>query len=217
MTTKRTGPTAPDSDADVPPARYDSPQARVAAAIERLGQLSRLLLWEASRNAREPRSLSPVQIQILVFLSGHAPELCRVGALARELMVTPATVSDSVSALERKGLVAKSPAADDRRSTVLELTATGRAAAASLSAWAAPLEEAVVEMEDAGELLAQLLALIAGLERRGVVSGTRMCPTCHHFVERGAEKAGAYCRLMDKPLSPSELRIDCAEHTPAPR
>ncbi len=57
--------------------RVDS---KVVAALERLNQAFRVLLWEQAQK----HGLSPIQIQILVFLLHHDTSLGRVGNLARE-------------------------------------------------------------------------------------------------------------------------------------
>src|SRR5690606_29358096 len=109
---------------------------RLVAALERVGLAFRVLLWEKAKAVREAASLSPIQIQILVFLRYHGEDLARVGRLAEELGLTPATVSDAVAALVAKGLVAKAPGATDRRVQRLCLTAAGARAAEALGDWA---------------------------------------------------------------------------------
>jgi len=190
-------------------------EAKIAAALERIGQALRVQLWSAVKG----RGLSPVQAQVLLHLQGHGEALARVGRIAREFGLTAATVSDSVSALEAKGLVERSASAADGREAVLNLTPAGRAAARELLSWAAGLEETVASMppEDQEAALQFLLRLIEQLQRRGLITVARMCFTCRFFQPAAEQAAGApFCALLERPLPPASLRIDCPEHEPAP-
>jgi MarR family transcriptional regulator, organic hydroperoxide resistance regulator len=53
--------------------------------------------------------------------------------LAQRLRIDPANASTLIGRLERRALVARRPAADDRRKRLVELTADGRALRARLS------------------------------------------------------------------------------------
>jgi len=202
-----------------PAGHEGNPDAKIVAALERIGQATRVLLWKSGAEEVEPGALSPIQIQTLVFLNYHAPGLARVGELAREFALTSATVSDAVSALERKGLLEKAPFAKDRRQFVLELTSAGKRAARRLADWAAPLEIALKDVaeDDKAVVLRVLLGTIAQLQDQGVVQSTRMCLTCLHFRPdtRPHSDTPHYCALLDRPLAAGDLRIDCAEHAPA--
>jgi len=189
-------------------------EAKVVAALERIGRALRVQLW----NAVKRRGLSPVQAQILLHLRAHDETLGRVGSIAREFGLTPPTVSDSVSALEAKGLVERSASAADGRAAVLTLTPAGHAAARELQSWAAGLEEAIAAMPPADQeaALQFLLRLIEQLQRRGSITVARVCFTCRFFRPAAEQTAGEpYCALLEKPLPPAALRVDCPEHEPA--
>src|SRR4029453_2450965 len=94
------------------------------------------------------RGLTPTQGQALALLRA-TPGGLRMGALARQLGVTQPTGSDSVAALQRKGLVAKAPLAGDGRAVVVRLTPAGVREAAAAAAWPDFLLEAVDELSDA--------------------------------------------------------------------
>ena len=189
---------------------------RLVAALERVGLAFRVLLWEKAKAVREAASLSPIQIQILVFLRYHGEDLARVGRLAEELGLTPATVSDAVAALVAKGLVAKAPGATDRRVQRLCLTAAGARAAEALGDWADAVRGPLAGLSETEKaaLLQALLTLLAAMQRDGILATARMCPTCRHFVadrHAGAEQPH-HCLLLDRPLAPRDLRVDCPEH-----
>ncbi len=211
-----TGPTPSVFD---PEWQHTNPDAKLIAAVERISQAFRVLLWQNVKEAPGDHALTPAQIQALVFLLYHDERLARVGEIAREFMLTPATVSDAVSALERKGLVDKVRSNVDRRSFVLRLTKEGERVARDLAGWADPVVESLGEIsaERKTVVLRVLLDLIAALQDRGIVQSTRMCLTCRYFGEHVHADASKphHCNLLDRPLAPADLRIDCPEHEPA--
>jgi DNA-binding MarR family transcriptional regulator len=189
--------------------------AKIVASLERLGEVVRVLL----RNEAKERELSPLQIQLLVYLWHHPLDFGRVGELARRFDLAGATVSDAVGTLVEKGLVRKDPDPDDGRARVLTLTDEGREAAKTLSGWASPLREGLSESsrEHKRAVLGTLMDLIASLERQNVISVARMCQTCRFFRESVHDDASRphHCSLLDEALGPDELRVDCPEHEPA--
>jgi len=195
-----------------PDAQHDDPDAKIVAALERLSQAFRVLLWDEA----QPRGLSPVQIRILVHLKHHGPSLRRVGRLAEEFDLAPPTVSDAVSTLEKKGLVRKTTSPRDRRVSILELTDDGERRAEELSGWAEAVREAVARFpeEEKVATMGFLLRLIASLQQAGVVTVARMCVTCRFFGQDEGPGEGAphYCHLLEKPLRMDDLRVDCPEH-----
>ncbi|HXF52172.1 MAG TPA: MarR family transcriptional regulator [Dehalococcoidia bacterium] len=197
-----------------PPAEPDI-DAKIAAAIERLSRVSRVLLQDAVKR----RGLSPIQALMLTYLDTRGPEVAHVSHLAREFGLTQATVSDSVSSLEAKGLVLRERSLDDGRMTRLRLTPAGRRLAQELAMWDEPLREAVAAASplERERALFFLLELIGRLQRRGVISVARVCVTCR-FFERDAHpdpRAPHHCNLLDRPLPVSGLRVDCPEYEAA--
>jgi len=80
-----------------------STDSKIIVALERVAEAFRVLLWNESKT----HDLSPIQIQILVFLRFHPQEICKVSYLANEFNLTKATISDSVKTLLRKQLIEK--------------------------------------------------------------------------------------------------------------
>ncbi|MET9231586.1 MarR family winged helix-turn-helix transcriptional regulator [Lentzea sp. NPDC003310] len=186
---------------------------RLADALERLGHGMRSL---AQRTARE-HGLSPLQQQVVLAL-GRPRGQREVAALAAEFDVTTPTMSDAVTALERKELVTRSPGTDGRRRS-LALTATGEGVARGLSTWDDPLTGALagISEQDRATTLHTLLRVIADLQRKNVVSVTRMCTTCRFFGrdEHDDPAVPHHCHLLRVPLPLAGLRTDCPEHEPA--
>jgi DNA-binding MarR family transcriptional regulator len=188
---------------------------KLVAALERVGQALRFELRERARSY----ALTATQAQILLRLRSEHPRRCRVGTLAATLDVRQPTVSDAVAALERKGLVERRPDPADARVTALRPTPRGLQVAERLDAWderARAEVRGLPEQEKQGAL-SLMLDLIAALERAGVVGVARTCPTCRFFRFEARPRASAphHCALLDLPLGPGDLRVDCPEHEPA--
>lgn len=59
---------------------------KIVVALERIAEAFRVLLWNESKE----NSLSPIQIQILIFIFFHANDKCTVSYLAKNLtLVNP--------------------------------------------------------------------------------------------------------------------------------
>lgn len=191
--------------------QHDDLDSKIAAALERLSQAFRVLLWEKTKNY----NLSPIQIQMLVFLLYHESS-ATVGQLAREFSLTPATVSDAISSLEQKNLAARQQSEIDRRSIAVLLTSEGKKMARKLSTWANVVQENVAEFDERDKLVVMnfLMRLIESLQKAGVITVARMCITCKFFQPNAHPKSVAphHCQLLDQPLAHHALRLDCPEH-----
>jgi DNA-binding MarR family transcriptional regulator len=197
-----------------PSAQHGDVDSKVVAALERLGEVFRLLLREKAQE----HGLSPIQARFLVYLLHHGVELRRVSQLAREFGLTQATVSDAVDSLEAKGFIGREPWPADRRVVTLRLTPEGELLAAELSTWADPIREHL-RNSSPGEsevVMRFLMQLIGSLQRSGVITVARMCVTCRFFQPDIHPDADSphHCGLLDVPLAGSDLRIDCPEHEP---
>jgi DNA-binding MarR family transcriptional regulator len=194
--------------------------ARLAAALERIGEAARILL----RSAAAAEGLSPTQAQVLLRLHQSRAEPGQHGtvALARWLGVSAPTVSDAVAALERKRLVSRRAPGSDLRRVSVGLTAGGSAAAGRLADWDEPLRTAVVGADagllasgSLGGLLELALRTIAELQRAGVVTIARTCTACRFFQPTADGGEPYWCGLLQAPLAPDTLRLDCPDHQSA--
>lgn len=190
----------------------DDLDERLAAALERMGHLTRTMV--ARQTYAE--GVSALQMQLLTRLRTPAAGP-RVSDLAVELDVSQATVSDALSTLRRKDLVSKERDPADRRSTVFALTAAGEELADRLASWDRPLTDRMVDLPetDKGTALRLVLDLVARLHADGVINVARTCLTCRSFND-APEVGGPYrCTLLDVDFDDRHLRVDCAEHEPA--
>lgn len=182
-------------------------ESRIVVALERISEAFRVLLWNESKE----NSLSPIQIQILIFVYFHSSEKCKVGYLADEFNMTKATISDSVKVLLAKDLVSKEIDPTDTRSYSLSLTTEGIKTAQKASFFASSIERPLEKLtaEQKTIMLNGLLKLIYDLNKSGVITIQRMCFTCSNYqVDKGVH----YCKLLKSQLAENELRVDCPEH-----
>jgi DNA-binding MarR family transcriptional regulator len=164
------------------------------------------------------RGLNPTQGQILALLRAN-PDGLRLGALAEQLGVTPATTSDSVTSLQRKGLVTKEPTPGDGRGVVVRLTQIGSREAAAAAAWPDFLLEAVSELstDEQAAFLRALVAMIRTLQEKGRIPVARMCVSCRFFrpFMHDDPVRPHHCAFVDAPFGDGELRLDCPDHITA--
>ncbi|PNQ72159.1 MarR family transcriptional regulator [Hanstruepera neustonica] len=182
-------------------------ESKIVVALERISEAFRVLLWNESKE----NSLSPIQIQILIFIQFHAQEKCKVGYLADEFNMTKATISDSVRVLLSKELVTKETDPIDTRSYSLSLTDEGKSIAKKASFFASLIEQPIEKLtqEQKTIMLNGLLKLIYDLNKSGIITIQRMCFTCSFY---NAENGIHYCNLLKTKLTESEIRVDCPEH-----
>lgn len=121
--------------------------------------------------------------------------------------LTPATVSEALAALERKGLLQREKDEKDKRRWRLKPTEEGQALARALKGYAAPMSQALREVEDPEGFLLGLMALLAALARQEVVAETGLCLTCRHL----RREEGFFCALLQIPLAPLNLRLACPD------
>ena len=197
------------------PSQHGDVDAKIVAALERLGQVFRILLRERAQE----HGLSPIGALFLVYLLHHDVELRRVSQLAREFRLTQATVSDAVASLEAKGLVDREPWPEDGRVMTLRLSTEGELVAADLSGWADTVKEHLdlYSPEEKVVVMRFLMRLIGSLQASGVITVARICVTCRFFQRDAHRGRGSphHCRLLDVPLGAPDLRLDCPEYEPA--
>lgn len=186
-----------------------STESKIVASLERIAQAFRVLLWQESKEF----SLSPIQVQVLIFLLHHSDEKRKVSYLADEFNMTKATISDTVKTLEQKELITKEYEQHDTRSYVINLTAKGRDIAGKTSLFTKEVRVPIDKLypDDKESLLLSLLNIIQHLNRSGVITIQRMCMTCSYYQssDKGQKH---FCKLLNRNLHVTDLRMDCPEH-----
>lgn len=191
-----------------------STDSKIVAALERIAQAFRVLLWQESK----AHSLTPIQIQTLIFLLYHSEEKRKVSYLAREFNLTKATISETIKTLAQKELITKAYEAHDTRSYVIHLTKKGKDIASGTSFFTQEIRTPVdqLSLPDKENLLLSLMEIIRHLHQAGVITIQRMCMTCSFYQPAGKGNK-AFCQLLNQELQTTDLRMDCPEHEWAER
>lgn len=179
---------------------------KIVNGLERISEVFKLLVWEKAKIY----SISPIQIQILLFISNHRSDLTSVSHLAIEFNVTKATISDAVRVLVSKELVEKDHSSTDLRSYTLKLSQNGVKLINDLENFTAPLQHELNQISDAelNSMYKTLTQLIYQLNRSGILSVQRTCFGCKFYENR---RKSHYCLYLQKNLVDSEIRLDCPE------
>ncbi len=180
--------------------------SKIVAGLERISQAFKVLLWEKAKQF----GLSPIQIQILIFIAYHKSEYNNVSFLAQEFNVTKPTISDAIRVLNKKGLVVKDHSSADNRSYTLLLSDSGKDIVSKTEHFADPLANQMdaIDTSEKEELFKTLSKLIYQLNQSGVLTVQRTCFACKFYSK---SDTGDYCNLLEKPLKNEDIRLDCDE------
>ncbi len=175
--------------------------------IERLGRLV--------HNQGHAQGLKPTQWEMLRYLA-QANRFSRTpSSVTLYMNMTKGTVSQSLSTLQRKGLVNKHVDPADRRAVSLSLSPAAiqllendplKHLDMSIGA-ASPALQAELETTLRQTLLACLKA------QGGRPFG--LCAQCVHFRKDARNGHPHYCSLLSQPLSQDDSQHICAEQVPA--
>ncbi|MFZ1807344.1 MAG: helix-turn-helix domain-containing protein [Cyclobacteriaceae bacterium] len=179
---------------------------KIVAGLERVSEAFKVLLWEKAKAL----GLSPIQIQLLIFVAYHKPELCNVSHLAKEFNITKPTISDAVRILEQKKLIIKDFSPTDSRSYTIGLSTTGKKIVTETEDFASPLKTQLghIPQKDLESLFSSLSQLIFQLNRNGILSVQRTCYGCKFYSHT---KKKDHCNLLNMELKQPDIRLDCPE------
>ena len=179
-----------------------------ARHLELLARFSRLVAADGYAHG-----LQPVQWQALQFLA-RANRFSRTPkGLTAWLGQTKGSVSQTIIALEAKGLVARTADSSDRRVVRLELTPAGCQLLEDLPP---PVGAQMLEHldDDDGD---RLIALVEAMLLRHLAGTGQQpfgqCQTCRHFATLADGRHR--CALLDVELAPAEAEQICIEQEAA--
>ena len=180
---------------------------KLIAGLERIGEVFKTLLWQKAK----VHGISPIQIQILLFISKHSTHLCNVSCLAKEFNLTKPTISDAVKILVEKTYLIKDYSPTDSRRFNLLLSTAGEKLVAELLDYSLPISTEIEKMDKAEleNCFNTISKLIYQMNQKGIIQVQRTCYGCKHY--NGNKKDQHFCTLLDKKLKRQEIRIDCAE------
>jgi len=188
---------------------------KVVRGIEILNIIVRHLIWKTSKQVR----LSPIQIHFILFLRKKPEKFRKITFLSSEFHLTPATVSNAINSLIKKGIIARKNDPYDRRVYYLYLTERGRKIANTLAQWNKSLKAVVSRLnyEDKRSFFKFFLRLIQSLFKDGAIDQVRICPLCGHLVKLAPKKAGNKifkCLLTGKYMTLEKVELDCSFYIP---
>jgi len=173
--------------------------------LERLSSLTRVWFREHPKLS----DLQPIQLSALMYLGRCNRYSNTPLAVTEYLGLTKGTVSQSLKALESKGLLIKTQDTRDKRSVHLELTAPARELLDAVTPPDFLLSAARRMGARSQDLEGLLLELLRNIQQGENVPSFGLCRTCrfHQTVE-----GGAFCGLTQEPLESREIDLICREH-----
>ncbi|WP_421893317.1 MarR family winged helix-turn-helix transcriptional regulator [Marinoscillum sp.] len=182
-------------------------RSKIVVGLERIGEVFRALLWDYAKSV----GISPIQIQILVFVAHHKPEYCTVSYLAMEFNVTKPTISDAVKVLEQKQMVKRIDSLKDKRSYQVSLTTQGKNLVDEVYGYGGPFLRELNNFDSSQleGLYHSITHIIYGLNKHGIIQVQRTCYACAFHQSSDHQH---FCTLLDKELTTSNIRLDCPEY-----
>jgi len=179
---------------------------RVHMLLERVSNVLR----EDLRAVATAHGLALTQLEALHYFAVANRYSDTLSGLVDFLGATKGTVSQTISALVRKGLLRRVRDESDGRLQHCQLTPAGRAIVTE--SLPAPALRGLENTPIKGDTEALLEALLRSLlsARGGVAFG--VCRTCMHYQKR---VEGGFCGLLKAPLSEAESELWCREHAAA--
>lgn len=186
--------------------QQESLTVKIVVGLERISEIFRTLLWAEAKKF----GMSPIQIQILIFVAYHKSVLCTVSYLAKEFDVTKPTISDAIKALEQKQLILKDYSGLDSRSYSIVLSEKGKELVLATQNYANPLKKQFdgFDKEHLETVYEAIIKLIYNLNKIGIISVQRTCFACKFHSKKNG---GDYCEYLQKPLKKEAIRVDCPE------
>lgn len=185
--------------------------SKIVVSLERISEAFKSLLWDYAKEIK----LSPIQIQILIFIAYHKSNYCKVSYLAKEFNITKPTISDAIKTLNRKELIQKNYSESDHRSYTISLTLKGEKTVQETENFANPIKKEVDKKgEQELEILYQSLnKIIYNLNKAGILNIQRTCYSCKFYEKT---KKNHYCHLLKTELFNADIRVDCPEYENIP-
>ena len=175
--------------------------------IERIAHLLR----SETRQDGADYDLQPIQLGALHFLSRSNRYSNTPQGVTDYFGLTKGTVSQTLMALERKGLITKSPDKKDGRMVHLKVTGAGK----KLLRKALPTQTMSKAWEGLpgngqGQLIEGLQELLRTMQELNGMRPFGLCRTCRHNRKIGEGKF--FCELTQEKLSRTDVNLICREH-----
>lgn len=190
-----------------PPSQSGDQASRLADLVERLGRLIRSQIHESG--------MVPAQWDALRYLARCNRFSNTPGALAKYLHATKGTVSQTLNALEQKGLISREPDPASGRVVRLALTGKGRTLAARDPSPELSKNARALTQRDAEAAERALAAMLGAMQREHGYKPFGICHDCRHFQRNAKQSNPHWCGLLNEKLSENDSNAICAEHEAA--
>lgn len=182
-------------------------EAKILNGLERISEVLKSLLWEKAKKY----GISPIQIQILLFVANHHEDICNVSYIAKEFGVTKATISDAIRVLINKKFLEKDFSPVDKRRYNLLVTGEGNQIIYDLTEYSLPLYNSLTNFKEKElvNLFDSVSKLIFQLNQAGIIEVQRTCFNCQHY--KGNKENKHFCNLLNQKLKSQDIRLDCKE------
>lgn len=179
---------------------------KIVAGLDRISQVFKTLLLEKSKDY----GLSPIQIQILIFIHYHSEDKATVSYLSQEFNLSKPTISETIRILEQKQYIHKITDQNDSRSYTVQITESGKNMVRQTEDFTHPFTGIIANVGADEKLILweNITNIIAQLKNDQIISIQRTCSQCRHYATDGN---GSFCRLLNQQLKTKDIRIDCAE------
>ena len=169
-----------------------------------------------TRGLQYAHGLNPAQWDTLRYVARVNSYSRTPGALAQFLGTTKGTASQTINALETKGLLTRCADPDDKRVRRIVLTAAGEALLARDPLHCLELAARKLTPEVAGAMAAGLGQLTRDLQERCGGSDIGICPQCGHF-DGATNEGGARCALKQANVPAVDASKLCVNFRPGSR
>jgi DNA-binding MarR family transcriptional regulator len=179
---------------------------KIVIGFDRISQVFKTLLIDESKQY----NLSPIQIQILIFINYHSENKSTISYLSKEFNLSKPTVSETIKTLEKKQYITKITDKVDTRSYFITLTDLGKKIVQHTKQYANPLVNIISNITDANKIMLwqNITAIIKELNDVDLINPHRTCTNCRFYSKN---KNSSFCKLLNQELKIEDIRIDCLE------
>ena len=180
---------------------------KLIVAIDRIARVQRNLIWEKAKLY----GLYPLQAQILLYLIENKPENCIITKLSLEFGVSQPTISSSVKALIKKGLIQAVTWEKNKHFKILTITESGKELVKKLLDWDYYLKKPLKSIPEDEKIKAYsfLLSYVVKLRNDKTLLLAKACPLCKYCTVN--ERGKYYCKLFNMEMEIKDLRINCSD------
>ena len=178
----------------------------IASLVDRLSRLAHSLQFALG--------LNPAQWNALRYLARANKYSTSPSVLADYLGTTKGTVSQTLIALETKGLIQRIRCDEDRRKVRLGLTEAGETMLGLDPLHQIEQASEEVPLSDRDSLVAAMTTIVNGLCTHHEGPRFGVCGTCCHLDSSEDSKGTKWCGLTKDPLAAGELGQICVDFSP---